>query len=89
MSNIITTITTNFYPTSFDIEMPDDVPVFKITMDLAEMYSTLMKVKIDPKKLSIFCKRMNIVLQPNETLSSSGVWNGDYISVYYMPQSGK
>lgn len=76
---IIISINTNINDASFDIEVPDDVVVSKITQDLVSCMEEQLKIQIDWKDVVLSSERLDLILDPNMTMAELGIWNGDYI----------
>lgn len=81
---MILTISTNITDQRFDMDIPGDVPISKVTIDLAECLSVLTKTDVEAEKLAIICNRKDTILNPYNTLKDEGVWQGDLITVIYM-----
>ncbi|MBP5418070.1 MAG: EsaB/YukD family protein [Clostridiales bacterium] len=80
---IIISVKTNIYDASFDVEVPDDVAVSKVTKDLVECMMSLFNITINVEDVVLSCERLDVILDPSATLAEQGVWNGDYLELTY------
>jgi len=81
---MILTIITNLSNQRFDMDIPGDVPVSKITKDLAECLAVLTKRRVNADKLAIISERLDKVLVSDNSLRDEGVWQGDYLKIMYV-----
>lgn len=63
------------------MDVPNDIPVRKVTADIIECLGSVLKVPLDVSEFCIVSNRMDKILMPDETLEEAGVWNGDYITL--------
>ena len=78
---IILSVKTNINNASFDIEVPDDVPVSKITKDLVECIVSLFNIQLNADDVVLSSERLDAILERSQTLAEQGVWNGDFIDL--------
>ena len=81
---MILTITTNITDQRFDMDIPGDVPISKITKDLAECLTVLTKKSVKPDNLALASERLDKILISDNTLRDEGVWQGDYLKAVYV-----
>ena len=82
MENIIVTVTNNNKTFMCDLELPTDVKLQKLRIDVIEALNGLNPgLHLDSGSTLLICNRLGRRLIPEETLESAGVWNGDYLTV--------
>ncbi len=82
MKNLILTIIDPQKRPLCDVELPDNQPFSKLLQDLYEALDERM-IPLLPSAgtAELFHLRRNAALAADQTLSSSGVWNGDYLQI--------
>lgn len=82
MKSVIITIIDRNSNRHFDVEVPDDVVVMKLTDDLIQaLCGADPSLYWDIDRTVLFSKRMGRELDDSKTLFEEGVWNGDYIYI--------
>ncbi len=82
MDNMIVTVTDLSGTYYYDIEVPSGVPLERLKGDIVEAlngYSPGLLPQVS--SVALFCNRTGKQLQPEETMTTAGVWSGDYITV--------
>lgn len=65
-----------------DMELPRNVPARKLAKDIAETLRNYNEACLDGSYPNgLYCNRLGRRLNPDETLDSAGVWNGDFITL--------
>lgn len=69
--------------TSYDMEMPCQVPVRPLITHICQTLSHYSEGALDPNPqgLRLWCRRLERVLAPDETLEDAGIWNGDHMDL--------
>lgn len=68
---------------SYDMEMPCQANVKSLTAHICQtlqLYSE-GRIELQPLALQLRCRRLDRVLNPNETLEDAGIWNGDHLEL--------
>lgn len=85
MKMVIVTLTCSAGPDekSYDMEMPCQIPVRPLIAHICQTLSLYTEGTLDPKPqgLRLWCRRLERMLTPDETLEDAGVWNGDHIDL--------
>ncbi|MGN0165885.1 MAG: hypothetical protein ACI39R_06850 [Lachnospiraceae bacterium] len=83
MEKIIITLTDMAKSFEYDLEVPCDMNIFQLKKEIIssiESYAPGHQLGITPTLL--VCNRTKQKLDSEETLSSAGVLNGDYVTIY-------
>ena len=70
--------------TTFDLQLPTDMPVGELLVWILEYVNTLFRVNLNPDSVALVLDRKEEVIRTDMTLDEFGVRNGDYISVLNM-----
>lgn len=82
MDSIIITIIDSKYKTMVDIEVPANQEMSTLKRDIVDALNGFNpQISLVDSSVELVCNRTKHRLEPDETMSSSGVWNGDYITV--------
>ena len=68
---------------SYDMEMPCQVPVKPLITHICQTLNLYTEgaINLQPQSLRLWCRRLERVLSPGETLEDAGIWNGDHIDL--------
>lgn len=68
---------------SYDMEMPCQVPVRPLIAHICQTLNLYSEGTLDPKPqgLRLWCRRLERMLAPDETLEDAGIWNGDHLDL--------
>ena len=68
---------------SYDMEMPTQIAVKPLTSHICQTLShyTENRIQPDPAGKKLWCRRLERILSPNETLEDAGIWNGDHLEL--------
>ena len=80
---MIISLSSNLVKDVIDIYIPADITCSKFTSDFVELYMQLYHKSLDINRLRVVINRLNKVISSNETFENAGVWNGDFITVFY------
>ena len=69
--------------TSYDMEMPCQVAARLLISHICQTVSLYSEGAVDlqPQGLRLYCRRLDRVLTPEETLENAGIWNGDHLEL--------
>lgn len=85
MKMVIVTLscTANSVEKSYDLEMPCQVPVKPLITHICQTLNLYTEGAADlkPQGLGLWCRRLERMLTPDETLEDAGIWNGDHIDL--------
>lgn len=80
MKKIIVTVTCSSNRFNYDIELPTNLELSKLTDDLIQtLQGANPEIWFDIERARIFDVRLGRYLAPTETLAGAGVWNGDIL----------
>lgn len=82
MENIIVTITNEKQQYCYDIEVPTDLEIDKLTDDIVQTLNGYRpELYLNPYRIELFHQRTEKILESSRTMESSNVRNGDYILI--------
>ena len=81
-SNIIITIKKKTENTTYDVEVPTNVPAVQLEADIRQILSAYFKdfTDIQPNG-SLYCERLHAYISPDHTFAEAGIWAGDLLLI--------
>lgn len=80
MKKIIVTVTNNDKRFNYDVELPTNLEISKLTDDLIQtLHGANPEIWFNANSTKIFDMRLMRNLDFSETLETAGVWNGDIL----------
>lgn len=84
MDEIIVTVTDEKGSFFLDMELPAEQTIGSLTIDIIKTLNAYQdRFQFPERGMCIFSNRTRKLLRESDTLRSSGVWNGDYITLVF------
>ena len=67
---------------AYDMELPGNVPAVILVNQIVETLNEYRRaLRISGKNKVLWAKRLDRIVNPDETLEHAGIWDGDYLEL--------